>query len=285
MPPDKTIFITGATGKQGGAVVRHFLQQGFAVKALTRNKHSGKAACLKRANVDLIQGNLDDPSTYQQHLKNIDGIFAVLDYTQGIPREIRQGIDLANSAKENGVKHFLYSSVIGADLPTGIPHWESKFKVETHIKQSGLSYTIIRPTFFYENFLIPQVKSRLLKGKLVIPLHKNKVQQYISTDDIGRIAARIFLNPDKYRGMTINLASEQMDGTEAASIFSKVWSKPVRYQQLPGIITRLAMGKDLHKMFTWINNNDALFVKDLDALHREFPQLTSLESWIKKNFN
>jgi len=285
MPADKTIFITGATGKQGGAVVRHFLQQGFAIKALTRNKHSAKAAWLKRTNVNLIQGNLDDPSTYQPHLKNIDGIFAVLDYTQGIPREIRQGIDLANSAKENGVKHFLYSSVIGADLPTGIPHWESKFKVETHIKQTGLSYTIIRPTFFYENFLIPQVKSRLLKGKLVIPLHKNKVQQYISTDDIGRIATRIFLNPDKYSGMTINVASEQMDGIEAAGIFSKVWSKPVRYQQLPGIITRLAMGKDLYKMFTWINNNDALFVKDLDALHREFPQLESLESWIRKNFN
>ena len=285
MPAEKTIFVTGATGKQGGAVMRHCLQQGFAVIALTRNKHAAKAAFLKRANVNLVQGNLDEPSTYKEHLKNIDGIFAVLDYTQGIAREIRQGIDLANSAKEKGVKHFLYSSVIGADLPTGIPHWESKFKVESHIKQTGLTYTIIRPTFFYENFLIPQVKSRLVKGKLVMPLHKSKVQQYISTEDIGRIATQIFQHPDKYSAKTLNLASEQMDGIEAANTFSKVWNKPVRYQQLPGIITRLAMGKDLYKMFTWINNNDALFVKDLDALHREFPQLISLEAWIKKYFN
>ena len=71
-------------------------------------------------------------------------------------------------AKENGVKHFLYSSVIGADVHTGIPHWESKFQIENHIKQIGLSYTIIRPASLFENLLIPQVKSRLLKGKLEI---------------------------------------------------------------------------------------------------------------------
>ena len=107
---DKTIFVTGATGKQGGAVLRNLLQQGFAVKALTRNKDAAKAADLKRPGVELIQGNLEDPATYYQLLKNADGVFAVLDFTQGISREIRQGIDLANCAKENGVNHFLYSS-------------------------------------------------------------------------------------------------------------------------------------------------------------------------------
>ena len=285
MSTDKTIFVTGATGKQGGAVVKNLLRHGFNVKALTRNKDSSAAQLLKQKNVDLIQGNLDDTATYFHQLKEVDGVFCVLDYTKGAEKEIRQGIDLANMAKENGVKHFLYSSVIGADAHTGIPHWESKFRIENHIKQTGLSYTIIRPSSFYENFLIPQVKSRLLKGKLVIPTHKNKVQQFISTEDIGKISTTIFMNPEKYSNQTINLATEQLDGLQVTAIFSKVWNKPIGYQQLPGIITRLAMGKDLYKMFSWINKNDAVFIKDLDALKKEFPGLLSLEEWIKNYFN
>ncbi|MGZ8516568.1 MAG: NmrA/HSCARG family protein [Chitinophagaceae bacterium] len=282
MPADKTIFVTGATGSQGGSVVRNLLQQGFAVKALTRNKNAAKAEALLRLQVDLVQGNLDDPTSYSDHLKEVDGVFSVIDYKQGPARETRQGIDLADSAKENGVKHFLYSSVIGADANTGVPHWESKFKIETHIKQTGLPYTIIRPASLYENFLIPQVKSRLLKGKLVSPSHKNKVQQYISAEDVGRISTIIFMNPGKYKGQSITIAAEQMDSLQVADVFSKVWGKPVSYQQLPGIITRLAMGKNLYKMFKWINEHDALFIKDLAAVKNEFPGMLSLEEWIQR---
>jgi len=284
MPADKTIFVTGATGNQGGAVVRNLLQQGFAVKALTRNKDSTKAAALKKPGIDIIEGNLDDPSTYSHHLKGVDAVFSVIDFKQGPYRETRQGIDLADSAKENGVTHFLYSSVIGADANTGIPHWESKFNIENHIKQTGLRYTIIRPASLFENFLIPQVKSRLLKGKLVTPTHKNKVQQYISSEDIGKISTSIFMNPGKYNGQTITIAAEQMDGLQVAAAFAKVWNKPIGYQQLPGIITRLAMGKDLYKMFSWINKNDAVFLKDLAVFKKEYPGLLSLEEWIKQYF-
>lgn len=284
MTADKTIFVTGATGNQGGAVVRNLLQQGFAVKALTRNKSSSKAERLKGRGVELIQGNLDDPSSYSIHLKGVDGVFAVIDFMQGPSRETRQGIDLADCANENGVKHFLYSSVIGADAGTGIPHWESKCKIETHIRQTGLQYTIIRPASLLENFLIPQIKSRLLKGKLVTPAHKNTIQQYISADDIGKISTIIFMDPGKYKGRTFTIAAEQMDGLQVAAAFSNVWGKPIGYQQLPGIITRLAMGKGLHKMFTWINKNNAVFVKDLPAFLKEYPGLLTLEGWIGKYF-
>ena len=284
MPAGKTIFVTGATGNQGGAVVRNLLQQGYTVKALTRNKDSTKAAALNDQGIDIIEGNLDDPSTYNHHLKGVDGVFSGNDFKQGTARETRQGIDLADSARENGINHFLYSSVIGADANTGIPHWESKFKIETHIKQTGLRYTIIRPASLMENFLIPQVKSRLLKNKLVTPTRKNTVQQYISAEDIGKISAIIFMNPEKYYGKTLTIAAEEMDGLQVANHFSNVWDKPVSYQQLPGIITRLAMGKDLYKMFNWINKNDALFLKDLDAFKKEYPNLLTLEDWIRKYF-
>jgi uncharacterized protein YbjT (DUF2867 family) len=284
MQTAKTIFVTGATGNQGSGVVRNLVKKGFHVKALTRNAAAAKAQHLKGPNVEVIEANLDDPGSYSNHLKGVDGVFCVLVYTKGVEKEIQQGINLANRAKENGVNHFLYSSVIGADLHTGIPHWESKFKIENHIKQTWLIYTIIRPSSLYENFLIPQVRSRLLKGKLVTPTDKNKVQQYICGEDIGKISTAIFMDPAKYTGKTITIASEQMDGLQVAGVFSKVWNKEIKYQQLPGIITRLAMGKDLYKMFRWVNNNDAVFVKDLDAIRKEFPGMLSLEAWIRDFF-
>lgn len=285
MDTAKTIFVTGATGKQGGAAIRHLLQHGFAIKAFTRNKEGQSAQLLRQTNVEIIEGNLDEPSTYADHLNNIHGIFAVLDFKQGPKKETEQGFDLITAAKEKGIAHFLYSSVIGADANTGIPHWESKNKIENLLKQSGVHHTIIRPCYFMENFLLPQVKSRLLKGKLVTPLHKKKIQQYVSTEDVGRIAAIIFSDSQSYMGKTITLASEQMDGEQLAEHFSKVWNRPVKYQQLPGIITRLVMGKDLYTMFNWINQHDAIFVKDLEAFKKEFPGMLSLDEWIKQKFN
>ena len=151
MDTAKTIFVTGATGKQGGAAIRHLPQHGFAIKAFTRNKEGQSAQLLRQTNVEIIEGNLDEPSTYADHLNNIHGIFAVLDFKQGPKKETEQGFDLITAAKEKGIAHFLYSSVIGADANTGIPHWESKNKIENLLKQSGVHHTIIRPCYFIQN--------------------------------------------------------------------------------------------------------------------------------------
>ncbi|MFI5132419.1 MAG: NmrA family NAD(P)-binding protein, partial [Chitinophagales bacterium] len=221
---------------------------------------------------------------YSHHLKGVDAVFCVSIFIKGVEKEIRQGINLANAAKENGIQYFLFSSVVGADMNTGIPHWESKAKIENHIKQIGLPYTIIRPSSLYDNFLLPQVKSRLLKGKLVAPLSKDTVQQFISAEDIGRISAAIFMNPQKYMSQTLSLAAEEMSQTQVAEKFSKAWGREVKFQKLPGFITRLVMGKDLYIMFNWVNNNDARFVKDISACKKEFPGMLSLEDWIRVHF-
>jgi len=283
MQNSQTIFVTGATGNQGGATARHLSGKGFRVKALCRNTGSPAALELKKLNVELVQGDLDDPSTFRDKIQGVDGVFSVQVYGNS-RREKKQGIDLADTAREAGVKHFVYASVMGADANTGIPHWESKNVIENHIKQTGLPYTIIRPSFFFENYLLPPVKSRLLKGKLVTPTDRKKVQESISTSDVGRIATTIFMNPGKYIGKTITLASEKMDMEEVAAVFSKVLGKNIRYQKLPGLITRLAMGKDLHKMFSWLNKNDALFVKDMAEVKNEFPGMLGLEEWIRREF-
>lgn len=280
MPTAKKIFVTGATGNQGAAVTKNLLSNGFYVKALVRDPAKLNA----HENLEIIKGNLDDPASYRSHLQNVDGVFCNLVFKYGIRKEIRQGIELVNASKESDVNHFVYSSVIGCDLNTGIPHWESKLKIEDHLKASGIGYTILRPSSLYENMLIPQVKSRILKGKLVLPTQKHKVQQFIGSEDIGKIVATLFSNSEKYKGRTITLAAEQMDGEQLAATFSKAMGREIKFQQLPMIITRLVMGNDLTKMFRWINNNDACLVKDMQALKNEFPGMLSLGEWIKVNF-
>ena len=284
MQQDKIIFVTGATGNQGSAAVESLINNGFTVKALTRNPSSDAAQKLKNLGAQIVTGNLDDTNSFSDQLKDVHGIFCVLTFENGVDREIKQGIALADLAKEYGIKHFLYSSVIGSDINTGIPHWESKFNIENHIKQIGLPYTIIRPCSLLENFLLPQVKNRIQKGKFPSPVNKHVLQQFMASKDVGAISASIFLNPEKYIGNTINLAAEEMNMEQMALIFSEVTGKTVKFQKLPMFITRLVMGKNLYKMFKWINENNAVFVKDLHAFRNEFNNLTTTREWIKNNF-
>jgi uncharacterized protein YbjT (DUF2867 family) len=284
MTDNKIIFVTGGTGNQGGAVARNLLQQGFTVKVLTRNINSTKAQNLKKPGIELVRGDLNNADSYREHLKDVHGVFSVQTFENGVEEEINQGIKLATVAKEVGVKHFLYSSAIGADLNTNVPHIESKFKIENHIKQIGLPFTIIRPTSLYENFLIPQVRKGILKGKLVQPINRDTIQQYVAVEDIGKAAAKIFQNSDLYFGRTIPLATEQLSTQEVADIFSHVLNKKIEYQKLPVLITRLFLGKDLYKMFKWINEKSSFQKEDLELTHKEFPNLVSLKSWIEMNF-
>ncbi|HEV7621650.1 MAG TPA: NmrA family NAD(P)-binding protein, partial [Flavisolibacter sp.] len=187
-------------------------------------------------------------------------------------------------AARYGVQHFVYSSVAGADLKTGIPHFESKSIIENHIRKISLPFTIIRPTSLYENFLIPQVNRRLLKGKLGSPINEDVMQQLTSAEDIGKIAAGIFSNKDAFQGQTITVATEEMNLQQVANIFSKVMGKKIVYQKLPMIITRLVMGKDLHKMFKWINKNGGTFLKNIDLFKKGHPDLLSLEAWAESHF-
>jgi uncharacterized protein YbjT (DUF2867 family) len=284
MTNNKTIFVTGGTGNQGGAVARSLLQQGFTVKVLTRNINSIKAKDLKNNGIELVEGDLNNADSYQEHLKNLHGVFSVQTFENGIENEINQGIQLATVAKEMGVKHFLYSSVIGADSNTNVPHIESKFKIENYIKKIGLPFTIIRPTSLYENFLIPQVKKGILKGKLVQPINRDSIQQYVASGDIGKAAAKIFQNRDLYLSRTIPLATEQLSTQEVADIFSDVLNRKVVYQKLPVLVTRLFLGKNLYKMFKWINEKSSFQKEDLELTNKEFPNLISLKSWIEMNF-
>lgn len=284
MTNNKTIFVTGGTGNQGGAVARNLTEQGFTVKVLTRNPNSIQSGNLKKMNIEVVKGDLNNADTYREYLKNVYGIFSVQTFENGVEKEINQGITLATVAKEFGVKHFLYSSVFGADLNTGVAHMESKFKIENHIKQIGLPFTIIRPTSLFENFLIPQVKKGILKGKLVQAINRNTVLQYITAEDIGKAAAKIFQESEMYLGKTIPLATEQLSTQEVADKFSEVLNKKIEYKKLPVLITRLFLGKNLYKMFKWMTEISSFQNEVVDLTKKEFTNPVSLKTWIERNF-
>jgi uncharacterized protein YbjT (DUF2867 family) len=284
MSNNKTIFVTGGTGNQGGAVARSLSQQGFTVKVLTRNSTSPKTQNLKKLNIELVTGDLNNPDTFRQHLKDVYGIFSVQSFKNGVEKEISQGIALATLAKELNVTHFLYSSAFGANLNTAVPHIDSKFKIENHIKQTRLPFTIIRPTFLYENFLIPQVKKGILKGNLVQPINRDTVQQYLAAEDIGKAAVKIFKNSNEYLGRTIPLATEQLSTQEVADAFTKVLNKKIEYKKLPVLITRLLLGNGLYKMFKWMNEKSSFSLEDVESTKKEFTNLLSLENWIAMHF-
>jgi len=225
MDNQKIVLVTGGTGNQGGAIARNLHKdKNWKVEVLTRNPDSRKSLELKKLGIEVVKGDLDKPSTYKNALDSVYGIFSVQNYQEGIEKEIKQGQLLADAAKAAKIEHFIYSSVSGADLQTGIPHFDSKYKIEEYIKSLRIPYSIIRPTSFYENLLNPEVKKRILKGKLVMPVSKDLKQEFISVEDIGRVALKMFNNPSTYVNKTLTIASDSMTHSWGERTFIKCLS-------------------------------------------------------------
>jgi len=280
----KKVFITGITGNQGGAVARNLKGSDFQIIGLTRNKNSAKAIELQNHGVQIWEGNLDQLDSFSASLDNMDLMFLVQSMEQGAKSEIEQGKRIVDLAVAKGIGHLVYSSVMGADLNTGIPHFDSKDIIERYIHQSGIDFTILRPASFFENFLNPEVIKRIRKGKLVMPLNKNVVQQLISTQDVGKIAAQIIKEVTNYKGRTISIATDEKSMVELAKCFEDGLKMEVSYQKLPGIFTFLLMGKDLYKMFAYMNKNNFTIVEDINKIRDEFEGLGSLDQWIRTTF-
>ena len=146
------------------------LSKGWKLRALTRRCDSYAAQKLADRGVELVQGDLEDPTALERAARGAYGIFSVQDFwAVGARREVQQGKNLAEAAKKAGVEHFVYSSVGGAERSSGIDHWESKWEIEKHIRKLGLPATMLRPAAFMENYYIDQVEIGILKGKLLDP--------------------------------------------------------------------------------------------------------------------
>jgi len=279
---DKTVLVTGATGRQGGAVVRHLLSKGWKLRALTRNPGTHPAQELERLGIEVIRGDLEDPASLERAVNGAYGIYSVQDFwAVGARREVQQGKNLADAAKKGGVAHFVYSSVGGAERNSGIDHWESKWAIENYIRQLALPATILRPVAFMEDYYIDQVEIGILKGKLLDPIRADKPYQTIATDDIGAFAALAFERPRDFIGLELEIAGSELTNREAAEVFSRVLGKPVRFRKLPLPLVRLVLGREFYQMFRWFNA--AGFKADIAELRRRYPEvhLQGLEEWLR----
>ena len=277
------ILVTGATGRQGGAVVRHLLGCGAEVWALTRNPETPRARALATRGVLMVKGDMDDVESLRRAMSGVHGTYSVQDFwTVGARHEVQQGKNVADAAAAAGIEHFVFSSVGGAERSSRIEHWDSKWEIEQHIRKLGLPATMIRPASFMENYYIPAVEKGLLKGRMIDPLPPDKLYQTIATDDIGKFIALAFSRPEEFIGTELEIAGSELTNRQAAEVFGRVLGRPVKYWRLPMPVVRVALGKEFFQMFRWFN--DSGYQADVAGLRARHPELRlrTLEDWLRE---
>jgi uncharacterized protein YbjT (DUF2867 family) len=278
MTSDRTILITGVTGHQGGAVAQALQSKGFRLRGLTRKPESEQAATLARSGVDLVKGDLDDEATLRSALAGAWGVFSVQNAAEaGVEREEAQGKRLATLAREAGVDHYVYTSVGSAHKRTGVPHFDSKWRIEETVR--GLrfpSHVILRPVFFMENLLAPYT---LQGSTLAIALGPGTRLQMIAVDDIGWFGARAFTDAAALNGREIDLAGDVRTMPETAEILAEAFGRPIAFAQTP-IEQIRQFSKDTATMLEWFERVG--YSADIAGLEREFGRaLTKLPDWAR----
>ena len=246
----KIILVTGGTGQQGGAVAKALLSKGQKIRVMSRTPE--KASALAKAGAEVVKGNLTNASDLQAALRGVHGVFAMSTHVEaGMDQEVRQGIMMADAAKQAGIAQYVYTSVGSAHRNTGIPHFETKWKVEQHIRQIGLPATVLRPVWFMENFTTFSKPSA--EGILMMPMRADKKLAMVALRDIGEFGAAAFMRPNDFLGQAIDLGGDELTMPEVAAQLSKVTGRSIQFQGLPLEQAEAAMGHDLATMFRWFN--------------------------------
>ena len=275
----KTILITGVTGHQGGAVAQALQGKGFHLRGLTRTPDSERAAALARYAVEIVKGDLDDEATLRPALAGAWGVFGVQNPLQaGVEREEGQGKRLATLAREAGVEHYVYTSVGSAHKRTGVPHFDSKSRIEETVRGLGFpSHVILRPVFFMENLLAP---FSLQGSTLASALGPGTKLQMIAVDDIGWFGARAFTDAAALNRREIDIAGDVRTMPETAAILTEALGRPIAFAQTPIEPVR-QYSKDTALMLEWFDRVG--YSADIAGLEREFGRsLTKLPDWARR---
>jgi uncharacterized protein YbjT (DUF2867 family) len=274
-----TVVVTGATGKQGGAVLKSLLERGHEVRAVTRSTDSAKARALGNAGVTLVRASLEDTAALTRALEGATSLFAMTTPFEGGPQaETRQGVSAANAAKAAGV-HLVFTSVGSADRNTGVPHFDSKYEVEEHIAKIGVRATVLAPVYFMENLLYG--KEQLAKGIYGSPLPPTRPLAQVAVADIGAVAAHVLEDSTRFAGKRFDLAGDELTGNDVVAVLSRVTGRPFTYFQVPLDVIRQRMGEDAAKMPEWFDRVG--YTVDRAALRREFRDVAfhDFESWAR----
>lgn len=307
MTATKAILVTGATGKQGGAVLKqlasHPENSQYTLLAVTRDANSASAKKIveRHPQVKLVQGNLDDPqalfASAKAALKEAEqeekvwGVYSVqvsLGKNVTHESEVIQGNALIDASIEHGVSHFVYSSVDRGgnersfENKTTIPHFQSKYEIEQHLLEKAgkngenMGWTILRPVAFMDN-LTPAFPTKVFLAALRDTL-QGKSLQWVSVEDIGLFGARAFINNEEWNGRAEGLAGSELTMDEMSACFERVIGTPLpaTYSFLGS--TLMWAVTEVNIMLTWFAAEG--YGADIEKLKKEEPKLCDFETWL-----
>ena len=298
MPTKKTIAVVGATGAQGGAVVRAIMADPdgpFTVRAITRKPDSPQAQALASAGAQVVTGDSDRGETMKAAFDGADAAFCVTNYWEHFSpeREIAQARALAEAAKSAGVAHTVWSTLedtrrwVPVDdqrMPTlmgkyKVPHFDTKGEADGFFRELGVPTTFMLTSFYWENFIYFGLGPKAAADgvlELTFPLDDAKLPG-IAVDDIGRYAARAFTDAVTLDGREIDLAGDAVTMPEAAATLSAAFGRPIGFVQIPIEDVR-KNSEDLALMLEWFGRVG--YDADIAALTREFGFTpTTLAAW------
>jgi len=310
MSEKKIIAVLGATGAQGGGLVRSILSDKngeFKVRALTRDVNSEKARALANMGAEVMTVDIDSEESLNKAFKGAYGVYAVTFFWEHFSpeKETAQAKSIANAAKNSSVKHIIWSTLEDSRnwiplsdnrMPTlgdgkyKVPHFDAKGESDKYFTEQKLPVTFLLTSFYWENFIYfgmgPQ-KGPDGKLTLNIPIGDRKLPG-ISAEDIGRSAYSIFKRGSEFIGKKIGISGAHLTGQMMADSFTKALGQEVVYNAVPFDVYRkfgFPGADDLGNMFQFNHDFEDYFckVRDIDISKSINPTLQSFDQWLAEN--
>jgi uncharacterized protein YbjT (DUF2867 family) len=305
----KVIAIVGATGAQGGGLVRAIAADSggeFAARAITRDPSSEKAQALAQLGAEVVQADLDDEASLERAFAGAYGVYGVTNFWEHYSpdKEIAQAGNIAEAARSAGVRHVIWSTLEDTRqwaplddprIPTlnekwKVPHYDGKGEADKEFSDRGLPVTFLLTSFYWENMIYfgmgPQ---RGEDGALSItfPIGDARLPG-MGAEDIGKVAFAIFKAGDEHIGSTVAIAGEHLTGAQMAAALSDALGEPVAFNAVSPDAYRgfgFPGAEDLGNMFQILSEVESEYAgkRDLDATRKLNPKLKDFREWLAAN--
>ena len=309
MADKKIIAVVGATGAQGGGLVRAIVRDkggAFQVRALTRDINAEKAQALAKLGVQLVAADLDDIESLKRAFEGAYGAFALTNYWEHFSpeKELAQAKAQARASKDVGLEHVIWSTLEDTRrwvpltdnrMPTlmekyKVPHFDAKGEANAEFTGLGVPTTLYHTSFYWENLIyFGAGPKKGPDGKLAItmPMADKKLPG-IAVEDIGTCALSIFKKGSDYIGKTVGVAGEHLTGTQMAAALSRALGQEVRYNAVePADYAKLGFpgADDLANMFQFKRDFQADFLgmRSLSVSRALNPDLQTFDTWLAHN--
>jgi uncharacterized protein YbjT (DUF2867 family) len=224
---------------------------------------------------------MDDAGSLRAALSGVSAVFSVQGFMDkgGVEAEERRGNALADAVKAANGPHLVYTSAEGVERDSGVPHYESKWRIEKHIRQLGLPATIIRPVAFMDSFAASSFGRGMALGLFRSALGTTKRVKLVATSDIGWFAARALEDPTRFSGRIIPLAGDELSVAEILETYRNVTGRAPWIAPMPRFLPGLIMPKEVASMLKWIGERG--FKANINELRQEYPGLLTFAAWLK----